>query len=139
MRRYQDWPSRLHIEIEAARERPFSWGSADCALWACDVILAMTGSDPGALFRGRYTDQESAIRALYDFCGGGLEKAVEAITAEHGMEEVSVRFAQRGDVVLLDIDEGPALGICIGHRCAFVGPEGVAYRALKDCRRAWRV
>ncbi len=45
-RRRPDWPARLRTIIEAARERPFSWGQHDCCLFASDAIEAMTGVDP---------------------------------------------------------------------------------------------
>jgi hypothetical protein len=53
MKRYEDWPQRLVAAIEAARGRPFSWGAMDCCLFAADVVLAMTGVDYAAGFRGR--------------------------------------------------------------------------------------
>jgi hypothetical protein len=34
--------------------------------------------------------------------------------------------------------DGPALGICLGARCAFVTPEGLTYLSLQECSKAWR-
>lgn len=138
--RHVDWPDRLHQALETAREMPFEWGTSDCALFACDVVLAMTGTDLAAGFRGVYDSRRGAHYALKDVCGGGLETLVETRAAEHQIAEVPLAFAQRGDVVLLNTQTGPALGICIGMD-AVVPIEGQGFTAvpMAEVRRAWAV
>jgi hypothetical protein len=41
--RRDGWEHDLHEVIEGARQRPFSWGSHDCATWAARVRQALTG------------------------------------------------------------------------------------------------
>lgn len=139
MARHEAWPSILAGKLEEMAAKPFSWGSHDCALAACDVVLAITGIDLGEPFRGRYTDRAGAIVVLA--ARGGLETAVAAIAADAGFLEVPVKRAQRGDVVLLDTVDGPAVGVVDmdGCQAVFPGPEGAARVRLRDCRRAWRV
>jgi len=140
MERRPDWPDRLHQALEAVREAPFRWGTNDCALFACDVVEAMTGLDLAADFRGRYRSQAGAGVVLKRACGGGLEALVEARAAEHGIAEVPVAFAQRGDVVLLDSEAGPALGICLGASAALPrADQGFASIDMAAARRAWAV
>ena len=50
MQRLDDWPTLLADAIKGAARLPFSWGGAnggtDCALFAADCCLAITGTDP---------------------------------------------------------------------------------------------
>ncbi len=141
--RRHDWPARLHESVDAARGRPFVWGGADCCLFACDCILAMTGVDPAAHFRGRYKSAAGARRSLQAFAGAGLAATVERITRELAMPEIPPLMAQRGDVVLIAAPECPpeclALAICCGGRIAAQGPDGLTLIPLARALRAWRV
>src|SRR5690242_12826816 len=92
MKRLESWESILDAEIEKARPLAFEWGVHDCATWAANVVLALTGEDLIAAIRGSYTDEESA-RQVID-AGGGLDACVDA-----RLPRVGVAFAQRGDVV----------------------------------------
>ncbi len=48
--------------------------------------------------------------------------------------------ARRGDIVLMDSDRGPVLGVCVGAVVAKAGAEGgIEYVALSLARRAWRL
>jgi len=137
-RRIHNWPEKLNELIEARRARPFEWGANDCCLFACDVILELTGIDPAEDLRGKYSTELGAGRLLEKL--DGVEGIAAARCAAHGFTEwPNPAFAQRGDVVLRDTPEhGPTLGICVGSRVAFVGPEGLAFVAAGECRRAWR-
>lgn len=133
-RRYEDWPRRLAAAIQAARARPFQWGEADCALWAADVVLGLTGEDLAAAFRGRYATRAGAVALLG--ARGGLEAVV---TAALGEPLASPRLARRGDVVMVSTAEGPALGICDGAVGWFTGPTGLVAQRMSDWTKAWRV
>ena len=134
--RRPDWPERLAEAVRAARGRPFAWGRHDCALFAFDCVRAMTGVDHLAAFRGRYRSAKGAARALKRI--GGVETLEELVVGIFGQPEPIVA-AQRGDVVLLDTERGPALGVCLGARSAFAGPDGLAYAPTASARAAWRV
>lgn len=134
-RRRQDWPLRLNAWLDSARNRPFSWGSHDCVLAAADAVVAMTGWDPAAEFRGRYTTRTGGVRALAE--GGGLEAMV---TAALGDPLPTPRLAGRGDLVLVDGGpEGPALCVVLGAEAAGPGLDQVVYAPMKDWRVGWRV
>ena len=138
MERCPDWPERLKAAIESARDEPFAWGTNDCALFACNVILEITGVDFAEEFRGRYRSRRGAIRALNKIAGLGLEKLADHLADREGIAEVPVAFAQRGDVMLMDTPTGPALGICIGGEVA--APQenaGLAFVPAATARRAW--
>ena len=137
MPRFQDWPTRLLTLINERRATPFAWGSHDCCMFACDAVLAMTGTDPAKPFRGYSTKAEAAaLIAEY----GSLESLVAARCADLGFSELATpRKAQRGDLVLFDNAGKPAVGVCIGGEAAFPGKGWMVFHPLRDCRRAWRV
>ena len=41
-RRLDDWPTRLNAFIDAARERPFAWGTWDCCTFAAAAVETVT-------------------------------------------------------------------------------------------------
>lgn len=138
-RRKTNWPEKLNELIDARRAQPFAWGSNDCCLFACDVILELIGIDPANDLRGKYSTELGAARLLADI--GGVEGIANDRCQGCGFEELpGPAFAQRGDVVLRDTPEhGATLGVCVGSRVAFVGPDGLVFIPPAACRRAWRV
>lgn len=136
MRRKQRWPSILAEQIEAARDKPFAWGSHDCALWAADVVRAMTGEDIAAAYRGAYDDERSAREAMLRIDGGGL-RAIG--NRAFGPALNNVAMAQRGDVALVDVDGREAAGIVAGPRVAVPGPDGLQFAPLDSIVAAWAV
>lgn len=135
MVRREDWSERLTEAVDAAYNRPFAWGMHDCALWAADVVEAMTGRDPAESYRGRYTTPRSAIKALRDH---GFADLGEAITDALG-EPIEPKLAQRGDVVLTDNGGQPAAGVCIGKTVAVPGRAGLVFQPIAGWLMAWRV
>lgn len=134
--RYPDWEERLSNYIDRVSEQPFKWGSHDCALFAADCVKVMTGTDPVASFRGQYDTGVGAARALRDHGAGTLLKTLKALFGD----PISVHFAQRGDVVMLD---ATTTGICVGRFSYFVGREGeqdgLVVSSTAACRYAFRV
>lgn len=130
--RHADWPQILAQQIEDARSRPFKWGTADCALFVADVVLAMTGTDYATDLRG-YTDQAGALDRIRD--AGSLEAVVSGLLGEPW----PVNAIGRGDVVLIDTEDGEALGICIGTACAFAGMTGLQFLSRTAIRVGWRI
>jgi hypothetical protein len=119
-------------------ERGFSWGKHDCCLAACDVVLAMTGTDPGEYVRGRYSTPWQAAKLFRPF--GGLEKFVGVLARLHEMPEVGPRYARRGDAALVPAEHGWGLGVVLGREVAVAASRGRARRLpAKLIRRAWRV
>ncbi len=139
MTKLSDFAERLHAVLAERRHRPFEWGANDCALLACDLVVAATGRDYAAPFRDRYRTASGAARTLRRFAGAGLEAAVEKITQDNRLKEVPPLMAQRGDFILLDQTAGPALGVCLGETLVAAGPDGAVTLPLKRARRAWRV
>lgn len=139
MTRHHDWVERLDRFIRESHTKPFKWGSFDCCLFSCDAVRAMTDVDLAADFRGKYRSKTGAAKLMKKF--KGVEGIAWKVAAEHSLIEVPALTAQRGDVVLLDTDLGPALGVVSldGRFAWFAAPEGLAARRLPDFRKAWRI
>jgi hypothetical protein len=136
--RREDWPSRLAAALEAARDKPFVWGQHDCGLFAADCVLAMTDTDPAALYRGQYTDEEGARATMLALSGGGL-RAVW--TKALGPAMNNTLMAKRGDVVLVTTDYGEteATGIVAGARVACLSQSGLLMMPARCIVAAWGV
>lgn len=141
--RRKDWAARFDAEYARLRLQPFEWGTVDCCLVPCNLILAMTGTDPAKPFRGKYKSERGAVGRLRRFAGRYsrlntlIAKTAEKITVELGVPEINPNFAQRGDVVLLD----EALGVVSldGRNVITCTTKGVHITPLSDAKRAWRV
>lgn len=135
MARHPDWPARLAAYVDAARDRPFLWGTHDCALFAAGAVAALTGQDPATGLAGTYADAAGAARIL---------KALGAADVEHLATlrlgpPVPPALAQRGDVVSVATPHGHALGVCLGGAAAVPGVAGLEFVALPLWPLAWRV
>jgi hypothetical protein len=137
--RVEDWPTVLAEEIIKAKSRPFVWGTHDCCLWACNVVLAMTGKDIAEWFRGRYHTRRQAYGALRKFAGGGIYETVRRRCDELGFPQIAPVIAQRGDLILFRSPLGDALGICVGSTVAAVGQDGLVFESIRAARKAWRI
>jgi hypothetical protein len=141
--RQDKWEVALNDFVNGRANEPFEWGKNDCALFVCDAIQAMTGSDLAADFRGKYTTELGAARRIKTVTGGmTVEDVAVFVTKANDMPELpSPLFAQRGDVVCFDGEFGVALGIVYmnGKDAVFVSPEGLKRIPVKQCRRAWKV
>lgn len=131
--RVHDWPERLNAAIEAVRDRPFEWGRHDCCLFAADIVLAMTGCDHAADYRGTYKTAHGAKRALIKRGYASIEQALDELFVR-----VDCRLAQRGDLVVTESD-GLAVGIHLGSGLAFVSEKGLEFLPVSEALIAWRV
>ena len=132
--RLPGWESRLAQCIDDARGRAFAWGVHDCATWVADVRRALTGEDAAADWRGKYSTEAGAIRAVRRRGYPGLAAWVSDLL---GGPLDSPLMAQRGDIVL-DGTTG-ALGIATSGAAAFVSPDGLVFLQMDRCAMAWRV
>lgn len=135
--RCSNWPRALAKFVDARRSRVFAYGTHDCSLFVADWVQVLTGVDPAEQFRGRYASEAEAKALLRP--AAGLERLAGRLCRELRWPSVPVAQARRGDVVLLRGERGPSLGICVGGLAVFAGPNGLVFRPIKECRRAWRV
>jgi hypothetical protein len=143
MKRFPDWEQRLHRFCSSRMRAPFVWGQHDCALFVADAVEQITGFDLASECRNRYDSKESAMALLQELSGGGLEEYAAQVAQQNGMQEVGIKFAQRGDMVLAIENGWPSLGIVSldGMRSLFAveGAATLERVAVLQCKRAWRV
>ena len=139
MPRKEDWPERLHEAIRSLETTPFVWGSSDCLMNASTLIQAITGVDPGAAHRGTYSSLEGALQIVTAAGCADIEAFVTKMASENGYQEIGVKFASRGDLVIFDSPDGPAYGVVAGVEAIVTGPNGLRKLPTLTARKAWRV
>jgi hypothetical protein len=129
MRRREDWAERLHDYLDARRDVPFSWSGNDCTTFAAGAIEAMTEEKPPL---PAYAGLHDAARLLD-------ERALRERVGDVYGPEIVPAFAQRGDVVLVEIGGRESLAVCIGAEAAGPGPDGMLTVPMSTATAAWRV
>lgn len=138
--RLPDWETRLNRQLMAAANRPFEWGSHDCALFVAGVIDAVLGVDPAGQWRGTYDSEYSALRRCMERVGGGWETAIREGAAGLRLRRVDPRFAHRGDVGLARGSDGLICAVaCVGSTWVGTGPGGLVDARTCDIVAAWQV
>lgn len=134
MSRYMDWDKRLAHFLAANRTRPFRWGEWDCCLFAADAVHAITGHDYAAAYRGKYSTELGAVRALKRYGQGSLAATMDALLGNR----VAACTAMRGDVVAVDTPSGDALGV-VFNGIWLVQPSGLCCIPAHQAKLCWRV
>lgn len=137
LKRVPRWRAAFDVACDRMRLEPFAWGVNDCAVGlACNMVLALTGVDVGAAYRGRYTTRVGALRVLRR---EGFETLGD-LTASLLPEWPHPSMARIGDIVTVPTGSefGDALGVINGERVFVLMDNGfgtvdraVASRAFK--------
>lgn len=62
--RLHDWEHRLTRYVTEVARSGFAYGEHDCALFAAGAVKAVTGIDPGAPWRGRYSSFKGGLKLV---------------------------------------------------------------------------
>lgn len=138
--RYSDWPERLTRFLAGCQSRQFAYGSFDCCLFVADAVLAMTGADIAAEFRGRYRSRREAFTLAENYAGKrSIRALIEKALAQ--LPEVPVLCAQRGDPMLIRRGSDYSLGLIdlSGQRIVKPAASGFVTFPLTHAVCAWRV
>lgn len=128
MTRRSTWEADLSAYIASVRARPHVYGEHDCGLFVAGAVLAMTGDDFGAPFRGQYSTEIGCAKALKKHGAGDLETTLDSL-----FDRRPVGRLQRGDLVW----DGAAVGVCMGSYALFVGQDGKREGLVRIERAAW--
>ena len=142
MQRRSDWQLVLDEFFRANQHRRFEYGKWDCCLFVSDAIVAMTGVDLAAAYRGRYSTRDGAMRAISEQLGTASILAVaENAAAAHHMPEVTVPHAHRSDMVLVAHGRDYSLGLVAlnGWDVIVASKRGLWRLPLSRAVRAWQV
>lgn len=135
MVRYHDWRTRLHAYLAQNAGRSFQPGVFDCSLFSADCLLAMTGEDPAADYRGKYTTVAQGLALLQ--ADGYADQ--EAFVDAHFIE-TSRFYARAGDLAVVDQRGQTGVGVVTGPSISVVTlGRGIGQVPLSSARRAFRV
>jgi len=140
--RVDGWEDRLRSYLLDHQDTPFSYGSFDCLSFAAGAAHSITGVDIMARFRGQYGTHLGAMRIARRVYGCRTVPDVLAeMMHEHGWLEVSPAFAQRGDIVLVAINDDLIVGVLHpnGREAVITTNQGLWRVPLASVRRAWKV
>jgi hypothetical protein len=132
--RLPKWRARFSSYLIEVAGKPFEWGAHDCALHPADGVLAITGVDLAADFRGRYTTEIGAAKALKRHGSGDL-----ASTFAAKMPEIDPAGARVGDVVIFDGPFGETGGLRLPSCISAITPVGRRSYGLDLVTRAFQV
>ena len=135
--RLPDWRARLAAEMDRQRRDPFAWGAHDCAIGlAAGAVLALTGADLGARWRGRYLTPSGARRALHKAGFSSLSGLVASL-----LPEVAPDYADIGDIGVIAADGPLKEALCVVDASGLIvmTESGHGRRPRGDLLRAFKV
>jgi hypothetical protein len=142
MKKKEHWlTGSFHDFIIERKDVPFAWGTNDCAIFAADAIQSITGVDIAEDFRGLYTTERGAMKAIKKVAGGSTIADAAAYCAEkHGLVEHQYPLmAKRGDLVIIKNRDGKEIAGVIGLNGHPLSPgdNGLVQFSILDVTRAW--
>ena len=106
--RLEGWEDRLVAVMEAWRDRPFDWERANCGHPVAEVYRALHGELPAdvAELIAAVTSRLTLAKALK---AKGVATLGDLIALY--ANEIPPSMAQRGDIAVIETDEGEALAV----------------------------
>lgn len=129
MMRREDWPERLYDYVESRRDVPFGWATNSCASFAAGAVEAMTD---GAVPLPAFATAAEAAALL-------AERALRDRVGDVMGPEIVPAFAQRGDLVLIDIEGRESVAVCLGLDAVGPGTAGIVLVPMSSAVAAWGV
>lgn len=100
----------LAIHCRVGASSAFAFGPMDCTSWVADWVMARTGRDAMAAWRGRYRTH-LGYRRLLRREPDGLAGAAARGLAGIGATPIDPAAATPGDVGIIETHDGPAMAI----------------------------
>ncbi|AYV14321.1 hypothetical protein L2728_11270 [Shewanella chilikensis] len=121
--------------VSQHRATPFLWGKHDCCLLAANWLKANGRGDLAASFRGTYSSELGAMRAIRR---AGFDSLSELLISLLGQPTPPLSLT-RGAVVLLDTPMGDVVGIYQGSDCFALATEGLVSYPKINITMGWNV
>lgn len=132
--RLKDWRPRLDDYLQSIEGKGFDWAELNCAFFVADCVLAMTGVDMAAEFRGKVTDLASA---LVEMQRHGYVDHIDF--AEKHLAEIPVGEATFGDIAVVDGEIDHAFALFQGHALIAMTPKGKGFMPRRAAKRAFHI
>lgn len=132
--RLPDWERRLAAVVEHHLDTPGEWGISDCLLTVMDAVEAVTGVDPAAKVRGKYSTELGAVRTLRRRKLADVEAALASL-----FPPVGRLMAQRGDVGIVERDGEVAAGFITERGLAVKIETGLTFYPQTEIKTAFKV
>jgi hypothetical protein len=130
----KDWRKRLDDYLDGIDGKPFEWLSLNCGFFAADCVLAQTGVDFASEFRGRFTTEKGAARALWQ---AGFTTVVDVVASR--LPEIPISETRHGDIAVVLVDEMPALALVNTASLICMSASGKASLPRRRAIRTFRV
>ena len=138
MKKLPNWESMFHSFVEN-NNFPFEWGQNDCCKFSNAIIKQITGEDliPKTL---EWHDEESAMKAIKEF-GGTLEKSIEKVCIDNGLEEIDKIYMTCGDLCVYKQvgKESELVGMCNGFGILAPQDQTINVEPNSSAIRVWRI
>ncbi len=132
--RLRNWDVRLFRWADRVVGEPFTWGVTDCGTIVRTAHIAMCGEDPFGW--PTYKTKLGAVKARKKV--GDIPNALAA-----ACREVGRRFAQSGDIVLIQHEGQYGMGLVVGPNVVGSYPgydvDLVPLQAVPDDATFWRM
>lgn len=130
MVRNEGWPLALSAYLRNKKDAPFEWARNDCATFAADCVMELTGSDPMEKYR-KYRTEQGAMRIIKSG-----DNFIKLISESMGDPHSNTNFAKRGDVVFT---MHGACGIVddSGAKIAILTKDGMRRVPLSHAKLIW--
>lgn len=128
--------TELAIHCRIGASYAFAWGRMDCTSWVADWVLARTGHDAMAAWRGRYRSRLGFTRLLRREDGGLVGAATRGL-AGIGAMPIDPVAALPGDVGVVETSDGPAMAI--RGQLAWLSKTGDGLWRSPVATLAWRI
>jgi uncharacterized protein DUF6950 len=142
LKRIKHWDTQAyHHFLLDSQHIPFAWGTHDCSTFVADGVLAITGVDIAADFRGKYSDHAGAFAAITSVCGGStVADAIVYCASKYNLVEWKhPKMARRGDVVTFEANGSLVAGLIhlSGRHIVAVGEQGLYRFPISRVIRSW--
>lgn len=132
--RLPDWDRRLARATERHMSTPMQWGESDCLLTVADAIEAVTGIDPAAKIRGKYSSEIGAAKLMRRRKANDVEQVLERLFAPVGR-----LMAQRGDVCVVEREGVLCAGYVTEYGVAVKSERGLDFIQQTEIKTAFKV
>lgn len=133
--RLHNWDRLLAEYVESCRQMPFEWGVHDCCLFPANAAKLITGIDYAAEFRGHYSTEIGAKRALLRYGQGDLASTLSHILGD----PVPLLSLRRGDIALAHDGNSPAVTLMYANQFLHAHEQGIRSVRRDYIQLGWRI